>query len=1027
MGDAVEAVASVAVGVAVGFATGNPYFGITAAATIYSATSKGQKPNANTNQGDVKQTVRSSKEPVRWVFGDIGVGGLLFWAQEQTGDQDRDDEEKLYLVYAVTEGHIDGIRTVYANQEDANDSDGLIEWDVVSDPDEVNQYLLNNSPDWRESQIGKGLTYVRLTLTYDSDYFASGIPDFKFAGRFNDELYDPRDESTGYSDNPALIMLWYLRNRLNVPDDEIVFDMFSEAANICDESVTNPDGGVDKRYAMAGGFKADERKDEVISDIEATCAGNLVRIGGRFGFMAGAYYGPAEFTITEDMVIGQVQGSTEVSRSDAVNTIRGTFVDPAQRWTETDYPSVQVDEWVEQDGEEIEDTLNLRFVTNAYQAQRLANIQLRKKRAGGNLKLKLNFAGYACRPGRVVRVSLPTLDIDGEFAVSDWEFSGTEGCQVTLSAVSADIFDDSVAQPYSPPDFIDMPTGGMAAPANVRYLVKRIGDVQQGRITWNAVPGALHYNVVIRHDGSAVQSAQVPGGVTNLSVSGLTAGSYTVGVSARGSLATSGEGVATFDILQPPKPDRVVVTEARDSIMLIPTLNSGDLGGGTWEYYWSTISDISNAEVTERAEYLSQGASVTHSGRTPGQTYYYWVRGVNAYGKSEWFTTQATTNENFDDIFDALRNEIEQEGQLYDDIVEGVSPGVLQQVDTDLDGFRQQLENNEKAISELRRGSDEQAVKMLLLKAASETNNSTLRVEQIVRSNLARQVTTLQTAQAQVEDDLYTVVQEDGNGFKAGAIRTVQVGDSKAVLGLKTDGDIAEIGAVADKFYIYNEVSGEHVLAFIVEDGRVVMPESLIGQLTAGKIVTDDGRSLIENGYIRTDVLDVQEVARFTGDVESNNYSQGSRGWKIEQNGTVEFYDATVRGTLFADDIKGDVATFTSFNWSGRSNNWTFYSHNQYLGDRDGGYTPIVIVTLKFDWDIKDGTIPIRTFVNIVLSGGGETYTFPYDIFSFGSISLALPAKTNSLELTVQKTSDTDQNFDSLYLTSVNANVVKIP
>lgn len=896
MGSAVKAVSAVAVGVTVGFATENPWLGFAAGAAAYGSSALQKKPkvNAAASQAEMKQIIRSSKEPVRWTFGHVGAGALLAWAQEEPGKQDFEDDEALYLVYVLSEGSITALDQIYMDQDPIGNAGDRASWELLRDLDSADDYLLANSPDWQSTQIGRGISFVRITLKYDKDYFTSGIPSFLFE-QHGLPVYDPRTEQTGYSNNCALVILWYVRHRLNTPDDEIMWDTFSEAANICAETVTTPDGSTESRYAFNGQFKADERKDQLLDDMLATCAGNLIRIGGKIGLLVGAYYGPADFTIDESMVTGSVSGQTEVSRSDAVNTVRGTFIDPGQRWAETDYPAVSVQEWIDEDGEQIEDDLDLRFVTSAYQAQRLANIQLRRKRNGGQIKLSMNLAGYACRPGRVVTVDLPSVDLDGEFRVIDWQFSVDGGAEVTLQAESADTYDDAVGQSYTPPGFISLPTGGMASPTGLRYTVETVGEVQQGRLTWDPVAGALHYNVIVKRGSNAVQSAQVPGSVSTLPISGLAAGDYVAEVYARGALGTSGAATVTFAILQPPKPDRVVVTESRDSIMLIPILEDGDLGGGTWEFYWSTDGDIADSEVGTRASFLSRGASVTHNGRTPGQTYYYWIRGINAYGKSEWLSISAQTNQNFDDIWTALQEELQNEGTLFDTIVEGVSPGVLEQIDADLDSYRQQLANNGQAISELQQGSDEQALKMLLLKAAGESSASTLKVEQVVRANLARQVTTLQTGQAKVEDDLYTIYDPETDGFTAAAIRTVDVGGTKAVLGMRSNGEIAEIGAVADRFYIYNEVSGEMVLAFVVEDGRVVMPEALIGKVNIQKLVTDTGETLIEGGKIKTKFLDVDALTAKEIVSKIMGYN-GRPSFALREDGSYEFNSTSSDG-----------------------------------------------------------------------------------------------------------------------------------
>ncbi|QHD50066.1 hypothetical protein CTT34_10380 [Vreelandella aquamarina] len=611
---------------------------------------------AGNSASELKQIIRSSKEPARYVFGHIGVGGLQLWAQEQDGDQT--EGEELYQVFAISEGAIHSLDNVYLDQAPISETGSRASYALLKTPTAADTYLLTNSPGWQSSMIGRGLSAVRLTLRYDPDYFSSGLPTPLFEVHGRNDVYDPRTETSSYSDNVALVTLWYIRNRLGVPDDEILWESFIEAANICDEIVTNPDGSTERRYTMAGGFKADERKDRVLADLEMACSGTLLRIGGKFGLLVGAYYGPYDFTIDENMVIGPVSGQTEVSRADAVNTMRGKFVDPSQRWAETDYPAVVVDQWVAEDGGPIEDSLDLRFVTSAFQAQRLANIALRRKRAGGTLRIPLNFRGYACRPGRVIRVNLPTINVDGEFRVVNWEFSGTEGCIVTLEQEDAAIYDDAVGQPFNPFGFIQLPTGGIGSPTGLQYVLQNVGEVIQGRLVWNPVDAALHYNVVIKREGVAVQAAQVPAGVERCDVGGLEAGNYTAEVRARGRLGQSGPAVVSFAINVPPMPESVGISAANDSITLTPRL-SGSHGRVEFEFRWHPTPLPLN-QVAASAEYLSIGASYTHTGLTWGTDYHYYVRSVNAYGASPWLYVPASTTADVEQILQGLTGQIRE-------------------------------------------------------------------------------------------------------------------------------------------------------------------------------------------------------------------------------------------------------------------------------------------------------------------------------------------------------------------------------
>ena len=264
------------------------------------------------------------------------------------------------------------------------------------------------------------------------------------------------------------------------PDDEIVFETFASGANVCDESVTNPDNTTSPRYRSSCVIGADEQRTNVLQKLEAACGGKTIRVGGRWMFQAGAYYGPYDFEITEDMVIGTITGSTEPTNDAAINTVRGTFIDTSQSWTETDYPEVTVAEWVIEDGGEAAETLSFSYVTDAYQAQRLANIELRRRRAGGTINVPMNFLGYNCRPGRAVRVNLPSLNMLGEFIVTNWSMGANEGCTAQLQQYDAAQFDDAVGKPYNPIGFINLPAGGLGSPTGLTWTQDETAEITQG-------------------------------------------------------------------------------------------------------------------------------------------------------------------------------------------------------------------------------------------------------------------------------------------------------------------------------------------------------------------------------------------------------------------------------------------------------------------------------------------------------------------------------------------------------------------
>ncbi|WP_425355253.1 phage tail tip fiber protein [Pseudomonas shirazica] len=659
MSGGVKKIAQVAVGAVIGFVQGGPVGAAIGAGMAFYMAEQQEKLNTKSPMRDNEpsaQTVRSSKAPARFILGRVSTGGVLVWAQEQAGDQT--DGEWLHLVYVLCEGPVDALENIYLGEEEIATYGEHATYELVVNPTQVNAFLKANCPDWKDEQIGRGLSFVRLSLKYSAEKFPSGIPDARFIVRGRNDIYDPRSGTAVYTENTALHILWYLRNRCGVPDDEIVFETFASGANICDESVANPDNTTSPRYRSSCVIGADEQRTNVLQKLEAACGGRTIRVGGRWMFQAGAYYGPYDFEITEDMVVGTITGSTEPTNDAAINTVRGTFIDTSQSWTETDYPEVSIAEWVIEDGGEAAETLSFSYVTDAYQAQRLANIELRRRRAGGTISVPMNFMGYNCRPGRAVRVNLPSLNILGEFIVTNWSMGSDQGCTAQLQQYDAAQFHDAVGQPYNPIGFIKLPTGGLGSPTGLTWSTDDNAESVQGTLSWAAPFGVVtSYAVTVRQGATAVQAQQVPATALKLPLSGLPSGSYTMSVAALGPLTRSGEASITVSIDGPPIPESCVVQATIDTITLIPGNTLHGLNGGTYEYFFST-----NPQATE-GQYLGQGLSLTHTGLAFATNYAYFVRSKNAYGVSAFLKVVASTSTDVENMLDALKDKIEG-GQL---------------------------------------------------------------------------------------------------------------------------------------------------------------------------------------------------------------------------------------------------------------------------------------------------------------------------------------------------------------------------
>lgn len=658
------AVPAIIIGVAVGagaFAVGATVFTAIAvgmaAASFYMAQTF-EVPTSKT-QSQMKQMLRSSRPPKQVVYGRTMISGSLIFAEEQVGDQENDEgtyDEWLYMAMGVTGHGIQEVHNIYLNETPISEFGDKVNYQLHNNPTVVDSYLLANAPSWKDDMIGRNTTWLRLGLHFDRKLFSNGVPTPKLEFSGSNEIWDPRDGSTGYTNNAALVILdYFLKYHRGMTRDRIItsgYGSFIDAANLCDELVTNPDGSTSKRYTVNGVFNLDEKPSNVLEGLLAACGGQLVRINGNIGLLPAAYYGPATFTLTDSDVIGGVQMQPENSYSQSVNTVKGTFIDPSQSYSEVDYPNVVDQDTLTRDGGEKSSDLNLRFVTDVYQAQRLADIQLKRTITGGNISIRTNLKGMYARLGRVVTLNLESLNIVGEYRVLKCSAALDGGVDLSLARDTSAIYNDAAGESFTPPPLTNLPTGGVQPPEAVQFLVEAVGETVQGFVSWtNKDPQTATTDVRIKRQdtGAIVLQDNVNG--SSYKVSGLVVNTYIAEVrtvNARGKVSTW--QAASFTVGIPPAPTSVELKRSNWNIQLIPNISSGIPTGTLFQFRYL---DDPNSFLTQPpsrteddiniSEELFIGSSFNHGGLTPDRWHHYWVRSVSVYGQSAWTYVQTGT------------------------------------------------------------------------------------------------------------------------------------------------------------------------------------------------------------------------------------------------------------------------------------------------------------------------------------------------------------------------------------------------
>ena len=191
-------------------------------------------------------TARQPIAPRRIVYGEVRVGGIYTFIHT-TGSSNQFINLVVTLsgheIDAVTGLFFDGVEVPLDGNGNATGKfAGFVhmETNLGTDTQAAFPGLIAQAPDkWTENHRQLGCAGVYLRLKYDADKFPNGIPSLTFGVRGNNNVFDPRTSTFGYSKNAALCNADYI----SLPElglgaaysTEILDADLIEAANLCDE------------------------------------------------------------------------------------------------------------------------------------------------------------------------------------------------------------------------------------------------------------------------------------------------------------------------------------------------------------------------------------------------------------------------------------------------------------------------------------------------------------------------------------------------------------------------------------------------------------------------------------------------------------------------------------------------------------------------------------------------------------------------------------------------------------------------
>ena len=488
---------------------------------LLSTAAQALMPKPQTTLQNRTVTIREPVVPRDLVYGRSRKGGVIVFLHSSGSDH-----KFLDLVIVLATHRVKSIGAIYFEGEMALNAAGVAQgrWAgklvVEKTLGAANQTafagLKAALPDkWTENHRLRGCAAIRLRLTYDQDAFPGGIPNITVDLEGKNDIWDPRTQTTGYSENPALCLADYMANptwgigaRIGQPDgiDEI---SLVEAANICDETVPLTGGGSELRYTCNGVITLSEVPKTIIEGMLSSFAGRCAFSGGSWRIHAGAWRAP-DVALTSDHVReGGLTLATRVTMSSNFNGVRGQFVSPENDWQPDDFPAYASDAYVAEDGGEQKwRDISLPFTISASMAQRLAKIELERARRQMTVRLSgklsawaatvgdvvtLSYArwGFAAKPFEVHGVSLDmTASGDGALLLPELVLRETSPLVYDWSASEEQIY--AAAPRTALPNAYDIPAPGAPQVTEDLYVTRDGGGLKVlARITWEAAPSGF--------------------------------------------------------------------------------------------------------------------------------------------------------------------------------------------------------------------------------------------------------------------------------------------------------------------------------------------------------------------------------------------------------------------------------------------------------------------------------------------------------------------------------------------------------
>lgn len=557
------------------------------------------KPKLSGANRGYQVNARGSALDHQIIYGKMRVGGVIVF-DEATGENNK----FLHRVIAYAGHEIEEFNEIYINDELVTlDGSGN-----VTSPSRYNGFIRINkhlgtasqsadsdlvaeTTNWTLEHKLSGLAYLYIRLKFDADIFPNGVPNITTTIK-GKKVYDPRNSSTAWSDNPALCIRDYLTSSYGLNEETANIDdtLVTTAANVCDQTNTLAST---KRYTCNGAFVTSITPLDLLNDIITSFGGSIWYSQGKWR-MKPAYFTSSQLSLTDDDLRSNIKVSTRHSRRDNFNKVKGTFRGSESNWQTTDYPAVTNASFLTADNnqESVVD-LDLPFTDNSIEARRIALIALERNRQQITVNANFGIRAFKVQVGDTIALTNARFGWTSKtFEVVSWNF-GVQNeydlqIELTLREITSSVFDEvsdgivyendntTLLSPF------EVPSVGISAQAVARVLSEKLVNQLEVTITSGAEERIDLVEVQYKANADTVYNTMGTGEIGRFIVVDLERGIYDIRARAINTFGVKGE----FEHL----PDFTV-----DALSDPPANISNfvhELSTGTLFLSWTPVADL---------------------------------------------------------------------------------------------------------------------------------------------------------------------------------------------------------------------------------------------------------------------------------------------------------------------------------------------------------------------------------------------------------------------------------------------------